>query len=365
MLEDGKITNRQFMFIFVLTRLMLPIAYISFFDAPPWNQDEWISDILSLPMHILFTLPVFLLAQRFKNLSIIQSAEVILGPAGKLVGALYVWFFAHRTAIILRQFGEFLTTVPYQETPILVFIITTSIFAAYTVRQGIETICRVCEILFPIIFFAILLVIALVTKDMNLKNLTPVLENGILPVIYGAFIIAPRTTGILFLSMLMPYINIPKKSKTYLGIGYIIITVYFFLTSITTLALFGVEQAKIMVFPFYYTVRLISIGDFLERIDAIFVGIWVLGMFINTAINYYLAVLATAQLLKLQDYRSLALAIGTVIVSLAIFQSDSMIALNEFLSYKIYTWYTLFFIVALPVFLLLTAVIRNKGADSR
>lgn len=226
MLEDGKITNRQFMFVFVLTRLMLTIAYLSFFDAPPWNQDEWISDILSLPMHILFTLPVFFLAQRFKNLSIIQSAEVILGPVGKLVGVLYIWFFAHRTAIILRQFGEFLTNVFYQETPILVFITITSIVVVYAVRQGIETICRVGEILFPIIIFAIVFVIAFVVKDMDLKNLTPVLENGILPAVYGAFIIAPRTTGILFLSMLMPYINNPKKTKTYLGLGYIFITFF-------------------------------------------------------------------------------------------------------------------------------------------
>ncbi|MDD4570145.1 MAG: endospore germination permease, partial [Tepidanaerobacteraceae bacterium] len=281
------------------------------------------------------------------------------------VGVLYIWFFAHRTAIILRQFGEFLTNVFYQETPILVFITITSIVVVYAVRQGIETICRVGEILFPIIIFAIIFVIAFIAKDMDLKILTPVMENGILPAVYGAFVIAPRTTGILFLSMLMPYINNPKKTKTYLGLGYIFITFFFVLTTISIVTLFGVEQAKLLVFPFYNVVRMISLGDFFERIDAVFGSIWVLGMFVNIAINYYITVLAAAQLLKLQDYRSLSLAMGTIIVSLSIFQSESMISLNEFLSYKIYTWYTLFFIVVLPLFLLITAVIRKKGDDSR
>ena len=66
MLEDGKITSQQLIFVFVLSRLMLTMTYLSYFKAPPWNQDLWISAILSLPMHILLVIPLYLLAQRFK-----------------------------------------------------------------------------------------------------------------------------------------------------------------------------------------------------------------------------------------------------------------------------------------------------------
>ncbi len=364
MLEDGKISNQQFIFIFILCRLMLTMTYLSYFKAPPRNQDLWISGILSLPMHILLTLPAYFLARRFKSLSVIQSAEVILGPVGKLVGALYIWFFLHRTSIVLREFGEFLTAIFYPETPILVFIGIIALFAAYAVRNGIETICRVGQIVLPIILFSVLLVIALLIQDMDLKNLSPILERGIAPILYGAFVVASRTAVILFVLMLIPYINIPKKLKNYLNIGFLTLTVYLTAFSIITAGIFGVEQAKILVFPFYYAVRLISIGDFLERIDAIFVAIWVLGMFINAAIHYYLTVLGTAQLLKLRDYRPIVLPMGIIIVSLSISQSESMIALNEFLSYEIYTWYVLFFTVILTSFLLIVAVIRKKGADS-
>jgi spore germination protein KB len=200
---------------------------------------------------------------------------------------------------------------------------------------------------------------------MDLENLTPVLENGIVPVAYGALVIASRTTVILAVLMLLPYINMPKKIKNYLGIGFLTLTLYFIAIAIITAAIFGVEQAKTLAFPFYYAVRMISIADFLERIDAIFFAIWVLGMFVNIATIYYLTVLAAAQLLKLRNYGPIVLAMGTIIVSLSIFQSDSMIALNEFLSYKVFTWYALFFIFVLPLFLLIVAIIRKKGADSR
>ena len=81
MLEDGKISNQQFIFIFILCRLMLTMTYLSYFKAPPRNQDLWISGILSLPMHILLTLPVYFLAVDLKvyllfNLPKLFSAQL-------------------------------------------------------------------------------------------------------------------------------------------------------------------------------------------------------------------------------------------------------------------------------------------------
>lgn len=365
MLEDGKISNLQFICAFVLSRLMLTMTYLSYFKAPPFNQDLWLSALLSAPMHILFMLPAYFLAQRFRNMSAVQSAEVILGPAGKLVSALFVWFFIHRTATILREFGEFFTAILYPETPILVFIGLTALFAAYAVKNGIETICRIAQIALPVILFSVLLIMALLVKVFDLRCILPVLEDGIAPVIYGAFVISSRTGMILAIPMLIPYINIPGKLKNYLIIGFVILAFYFCIIVLLTAGVFGIEQAKIIDFPFFYAVQLISVGDFLERIDVLFVAIWISGMFVHASIHYYLAVLGTAQLLKLQDYRPILLPMGIIIVSLSILQSENMVALNKFLSYKVYTWYVLFFTVILPSFLLLAAVIRKKGADSR
>jgi len=363
MLENGKITNKQIIFIFIISRMILTMAYLSYVNAPPWNQDLWISTIISFPLHILLILPVCILAKRFSKLSLIQSAEVILGFGGKIIGALYVWFFLHRTSIILRELGEFLTAAPYPETPIIVFIGATALFAAYAVYQGLETICRVGEIIAPIFLTSVILVFLMVAKDVDISPLTPVLEDGIAPVIYGGFVISARTTLSLFLWMLIPYINKPEKIRSSLVLVFLVLTLFFIPTTITTIGVFGLEQAKSLDLPFYHIVRIISIGGFLERIDALFVGFWVLGMFIYTAILYYFAVLSTAQLLKLKDYRPIVLAMGTVIVNLSILQADSMVELNEFLSYEILTWYNLFFTFLLPLFLLIIAVIGKKGAD--
>ena len=64
---------------------------------------------------------------------------------------------------------------------------------------------------------------------------------------------------------------------------------------------------------------------------------------------YYLTVIVTAWTLDLKDYQPLILPIGAIIVSLSILMADNIVELEEFLSYKIYTWYQLLFSVAIPM----------------
>lgn len=365
MLEDGKISLKQFALLFIISRLMISMAYLSFYDAPPANQDLWISTLISFFVHIIITIPIYLLVMRFKNLSIIQISEIVLGKIGKIVGLLYIWFYAHTAATTLRQFGEFFTAVPFPETPIIVFVIIAALATAYAVLQGIENIGRFANFTGPIIIFSVLLIFVLLLKDMDFKYIYPVLEKGIGPVLYGAFIIACRTKEILLLGMLYPYLNRPKEIKKTLLVSLFVLAVLFTLIVFSTLVIFGIDEAKFKTFPFYYTVRMISIADFIERIDAVFLAIWVMGMFIRHALSFYLTALGLAQTLSLKNYKSIILPLGALIVSLSIWQAGSMIELNSFLSYRIYTWYSFFYIFVIPLFLLVVAAIRKKGADSR
>lgn len=364
MLEDGRITYRQLMLLIIISRLLITITYLPAFNIPPYNQDVWISTGLSFPLQLLLAIPAYLLAQRFRDRSIVQAAEAVLGKGGKLVGGLYVWFFIHITAITLRQFGEFLVAAPYPETPIMVFIAGTTLVAAFAVQNGVETISCFGEIVAPVILISIIMVVAMVAKDMDFKTFLPVLEAGVFPALHGAFIIAARTTEVLFVAMLIPYLNRPRAAKKAVVLGMLLISMYLVIMSAATIANFGVEQARSRVFPFFSLVRLISIGNFLERIDAVLLGIWVLGAYTKTAIYYYLAVLGAAQLLNLKDYRPIVLPVGAIAASLSILQARSLVEFQEFTLYKTYTWYVLFFVMALPLFLLLVAVVRRKGVGT-
>lgn len=360
MLDNGKISWKQITLLIVLARFILTLSFLPFFSAPPKNQDLWISTILSFPLQLMVALPIFIIAKRFPNMSLIHVLKSYLGKFGSFIGFLYAWFFLHSSALTLREFGEFLTTSPYPETPIIVFMSISILFAIPTVRYGIEVIGRIAEIIFPIIIFSVFLVVVLLAKDMDFKQVFPICEDGILPIVSGAFILASRTKEFLFIGFLMPFIKNSKNIKKSIIYASIILSLSSAIISLIVLTTFGIEEAKNRTFAFYSAVRLICVGNFFERIDAIYIGIWVLGIFVRVAIYYYLTVIVTAWTLDLKDYQPLILPIGAIIVSLSILMADNIVELEEFLSYKIYTWYQLLFSVAIPMLFLLFMAIKKK-----
>lgn len=363
MLEGGRITCRQLVWLIVGSRLFLNFTYFPSITDPPANQDVWISQALSLVFVLIFVFPVLLLGQRFPQQTIIQYSEILLGRAGKVIGLLYAWFFLHITAITLRQFSEFLTSSPYPETPLLVFILTLALVGAYAVRCGLEVIARTGEIIVPLGLFSVLLIAVLVAKDMNLQALQPILETGFFPVLHGGFTDAARTSEVLFAALLLPYLNRPEKATRAVLLAFTIFVLFFVIMALLVITTFGVEQAANRTFPFFSLVRIISIGDIIERMDAIHMGIWILGAYLKVAAYYYLAVLSLAQVFNLKDYKPLVLPAGTVITALAVFLFESLVDLREFTSYKIFTWYVLFFIVFIPLILLLVALITKKSGN--
>lgn len=361
MLEDGRITWKQIAFLIIVSRLVIAITYLPALASPPGNQDTWLVKPPNLVITLLMVLPLYLLSKRFPDKTLIQYSEVLLGPAGKLVGILYVWYFIHVSAITLRQFGDFFTAAQMPETPLLVFIIALAVLAASAVRNGLEVIGRISEVICPLLMFTLALLAVLIAKDLDLKNLQPFFEQGYLSTVHGGFTTAMRNSEILLFAMAVPYLNRKEDLGKAIIVSISAFTFFFMLIDVTVIGLFGVEEAKMLTFPFFSLSKLINIGNFLERIEAMHMAIWILGTFLNLSLFYYLAVLSTAQLLRLTDYKPLVLPLGAIIVSLSILLFGSLVELREFTSWKIWTPYGFFFLVFLPYTLLITELIRKKG----
>ena len=363
--EYGKITYKQLIQLVFISRIILTITYLPALSAPPGNQDIWLAELLSFPILLLFSVPVYFLSKRFPNQTIIQYSQTVMGNAGKLIGILYVWFFIHFTAITVIQFVQFLSTAVMPETPNLFFAVSLTLFCAYAVEKGIEVLGRLSEIIGPIMIIAIIGIALLLVKDMDLKALTPIMEHGVLPILHGGFTIAARTVEIVGIAILLSYLNNKEKAKTVFIVSFTLIIVFFLIITIPVLTTFGVEQAKNRSFPFFSTVKLVSVGNFIERVEAIHMGIWVLGTFVKVSLYYYFSVLAISQLFNLKSYKTMILPMGTIIIPLSILIAPSLVELREFTSYKIFTWYSLFFMVFIPTILLMITFISKKGVQQK
>lgn len=365
MLEEGRISYKQLILLILVSRSIITITYLPALNEPPANQDSWLASLLYYPIQLLIALPIYFLWKRFPDQTIIQYSQTLFGKLGKVFGVLILWYFLHSTALALSQYGFFLTTAVMPETPILFFALTLVLISAYATTKGLEVIGRLSELFTPLIMFAIITIFFLLFNNMNLKILTPVLEKGVLPILQGSWIYNGRSIEVLELAMLLPYLNTPKKVKSVFLISFALVSIFFVITTIPVLTVFGVTEAQSRAFPVFSVIRLVRVGDFLERIESVHMAIWTLGAFIKVTINYYLIVLGLSQLCNLKEYKPLILPIGTILIPLSLLVGPSIVELREFLSYKTLVPYSYFFILFLPCLLLLAAIVRKKGVTSR
>ncbi|MBP2654735.1 MAG: spore germination protein [Firmicutes bacterium] len=367
MLDAGRINLRQLCLLIFISKNYLDLTYLLVLTYPPANQDVW----LIVPLHFLFNLilmvPLYFLWLRFPQKTIVECGQLIAGKAaGLALGVLYIWYFIHQAALALSQFCEFLSTAIMPETPFIFFAVSLMLVSAYAVWHGLEVISRVAELFAPMIIVSILIAVLLVSLsgNINLKALFPMLEKGFLPVVYGGFLSSCKSIELIGIAMLLPCLNRRKKAKAAIVCGLLLHSLFFLIIALTVLGTFGASEAKNTVYPFYDAIRLISVGRFIERVEIIYVMMWVLSAFIKVTLFYYLAVFGLSQL-RLKDYKPFVLPVGTIIIPLSLLVAPNIVELLEFTSYKIYPWYNLLFIFLIPAVLLVVALIRKKEEDTQ
>ncbi|NLM11416.1 MAG: GerAB/ArcD/ProY family transporter [Clostridiaceae bacterium] len=66
--------------------------------------------------------------------------------AGSILAVLYIWYFIHLASLVLRDFGEFICTVTFPKTPMVVVIGAFAITLVYVINGGIEVIGRIASV---------------------------------------------------------------------------------------------------------------------------------------------------------------------------------------------------------------------------
>lgn len=361
MIEKAKVSPKQLIFLVVISRLVISITFFPALSGPPGNQDVWMSEILSLPVNLLLAAPLYLLWKRFPSQSLIEYCQTILGKTGTAIGFLYVLYFFHSLCLFLYHWSAFLTTAVMPETPVLFILVFLFPFCAYAVLKGIEVISRLAEFFAPIVFGGIIIIFLMLMKDMDLEVFTPFMEKGILSIVMGAFVIALRTSEILVLAMLLPYVNTKKANvKFVFVISFLFMALFWIITTVTVFATLGIDLTRILQFAYFSAVRLVNLGDFIERIESIHLSVWVLSGFLRIVVFYYVVLIGLSQVLRLKSYKPLVVSTLTILLPVSLSIQTNIADLNEFLL-SIEPWINFFFIILIPSMLLLIAILRKQG----
>ncbi|MEW9670576.1 endospore germination permease [Ammoniphilus sp. 3BR4] len=363
MIENGKITARQFailVFFFTIggSVLILPAEL-----AEHNKQDAWITLIFDIGMGMGLILLYNALGSLFPGKNLMEYAEELLGKwLGKAVSLVFVFYFIHSTAVFLRQIGAFMTIEIMQETPIQAVHIFFLAVVIMGVRLGLEPISRVGELLFPWIFFLFALLSLSVANQIETVKIQPILGKGIEPVIMSSF----RFLGNPFLQlsiflMVFPYVNRIAGAKKSFLTGTFMGGCFLLVITFLCIAVLGASNTSVHFAPAYYLAKKINVGDFFQRVEALMAGIWFVTIFFKVTICFYASCLGLAQIFNLRGYRFLTYPLGIIVVVFSLVLSPNMVHYQTVV-FVHWTAYSLTFGLCFPLLLLGIAALRKKKA---
>lgn len=361
MLEKGKISS--FQAVLLLISLILPTAIITVpsITVKYAKQDAWLSMIVAALAGLLIAWLVARLGLRFPGKTLFEYMEETFSKVpGKIIGFLYIWWFLHSNALIIREFGVFLVVATMPDTPIIAFHIVVVAVAAYAVYNGLEVLSRANQFLIPATLLLVLVFI-LSVPNMDFARMLPVFDSSLTDIVKGAAVPISWMGEVVAFSMIIPFLNKPKDAPRIAILSVLIVSFILISCVLQALLIFGHHLTASWLFPVFNSVRLISIAQKVERLEIFVVLTWVLGGFFKIGIFYYAAVLGSAQWLGLKDYRPLVLPVGIILVALSILIHENSVQLFDFLTRVWPPYAIIFFEVGIPLALLIIALIRGKG----
>lgn len=314
---NERISSRQMILLITMCRTTSILTTMPAIYIQPSNQDIWIIIIISSFYTILFSSPLLFLANRFNYLTVIGYIEKIFGKVlGKIIGILYGMFFTALTVLFFYITVQMIRTSLLTSIKPLTTIFILMSCCTYFVSKGIGVIAKSSELFVPLILGVIILFILLGYNKVDFTILLPIYKDStFIDINYGSMLLSYIFVDMHVLAMIVPYIEDKKDiNKTFIKIIFYSAILAFMIAIVTQTSL-GVEQAKHSNFPFLAFIRLINISDVFERIESIYIFMWITAMIIKITVYLYITSQAFAEVLKRKE-NNICLYTVSIIVAL-------------------------------------------------
>lgn len=320
----------------------------------------WQVAVLVTLFGLIFALPIVALGRRFPGRGL---AEISLETAGPLVGTLLTLvvatWLAAVTTVSLRNFTETFVITILPETPPSVLILTGTVLAVFTAYKGAEAVARTAYVLLPLISAGVLLVLLFSLPRVDTTLLFPIWGYGLDRTVMGGLYYASMSAEVIVLLAMGRAFRDSRSLQHSSLRGILLFGVAATLTVVVLVGIAGTHLARQDPFPLYYLSRLVYLGRFLQRTEALVVMFWILAAAVRVSALMYATTISLAGALRLPDYRPLLFPLATILTALSLLPKDyvSVLILDR-------NWVRPlgFAVLAVPLLLWILALVRRKGA---
>lgn len=356
--EPGKMgvaSGTALVFTLTFTSVFLSIWSVFLDEAA---TAAWITPLIAGGCSLALFMILLFVMERVPG-DLYEVAEQLLGKIGaRLITLYFITTFFLDMVLFLRQFAEntLLTAIP--DLDISLTIGWYAVMAAIVIYIGIEPIASAAFIVMPLGLAALSLLLVLLYNKFNIYNLTPWLGLGLPAVLKAGVLSSSYYLGAYLLPILASAFQDRRTIRTAAILGVGLSSAFRTITFLLYTMTFGVAVGREKVLPFFEMTRLIYVNRFLQRVETVFILLWVIFGLATVAINLYISLYLMTRLFNLSSMRPLILPVALIAAQLSLMPSD--IAATIELSSKMDMTLLNIGVFAIPVILLIATLLKGK-----
>ena len=363
-----KITSTQAAVLITSTMIGVGVLTLPRSSTEAAHQFGWWSVLTGLLLSIAAVFVIYKLGARFPDRTLVGICEQVFGSkrhawVGRVLSApVLIFFFAYwaiLTAIIARTFGEVVVTAVLTNTPLEVIVGTMLMLCFVVASYEEEVVARINEVLLLLIVVPILFISFSAYQNARLEYIMPFFptKKHYMDVLSG---VLPSLSTYLGFDVVMMFNRGLEREKNIFRAHYygvLIPGVVYLLIVIAGIMSFGYEELSKQAWPTLELIKSVNVpGLILERMEAVFLGVWVAAVFTSAGNYFYCSVCSFTEQFRIrkQIWVVLVFIVGTYYMAMWPKNINEMFTLLEWMGY-----FGLAESYVLPGLLLLLAALRK------
>lgn len=335
--REYKITPYQLFSILFLIKIVTLLTYSNKFSNSSTVWDYTLSSVGMFILAFVLVCPTYFMYKKFPNLNIFQ------GKLGFAYIIIYSLYFAFLACYFVGTFKLFIINVMAPYMPVTILSIFALLLAVYSSNKGMHAIARTSSIILFIIIVSLIFIYSALFFKIEPEKFMPLFKNGINDTFKGVLYLVSRNFGLSVFPIIIPFINGSSKKTIF---SWNVLTCALSVLTITFAVGALGNYLETQDFPIYWSTKVAELGV-IKRLDAIYIGIFVSGIFILIATFLYFFRYVSSNL-PTKSSRKLALFSGVILI----FIFGILLSESKDFSYFVYDKYVLLFANLLTSFVL-------------
>ena len=356
-MENNKITKIEAIFFILIVMVNRIILNLPFSIIEVTKSGSPINLIYIGIIGLFIVIIINKLLKKFPSSDIIDVSEYLGGNLLKIfISIVYIAFLFLSLYITLVEFSNLLEIIYFKKSPkifILMFFILAILISNLTgFRSIIKTICAIV----PFTILSILITFFGATDNFEIYNFTPLLGDGV----YQVFVVGLQNLFAFSIINLFVFFkpllkNTYEFSKVTIS-SYLIAWLLLFITIISLMNAFPITQDSTAINYLYLLSKKLNLGNFIQRIDALFIFLWIISIFSYLSIVTFVINILFKKITNCENKQMFTYFSSPILLSLCLIPTNT--AIIRFLDTVVYKYSIIILILVTSIFILLFANLK-------